>query len=151
MTRRSAVVLALALLPGCSNEARDIGPALPQTAPRGEADPRIPAYQDNVYQVAQGGRYFAWYGCAGCHAEGAGGVLNLADGAWRHGDGFAAVYGSVVNLHLGQDLGRRVPPDQLWQITAYVRDLPRHTPRKRRRLALDQGKEAVGSRWAGPR
>ena len=52
------LIAATSGLAGCTQEARQIGPTVPRTAPVGNADPRIPAYQSNVYQVAQGGRYF---------------------------------------------------------------------------------------------
>ncbi|UXC93436.1 MULTISPECIES: hypothetical protein [Sphingobium] len=137
------------LLGGCSQEARDLGPGLPQTAPHGNADPRIDAYQGNFYQIAQGGRYFAWYGCSPCHSEQAKGGARLSDGQWVQGGGFADVYRSIATGH-GGAFGRRVPVEQLWQITAYVRDLPLHYPEKRRRLLLDQKGEPQGSAWSGP-
>ena len=127
-----------------------IGPSVPQTPPSGDADPRISAYQKNVYQVSQGGRYFSWYGCSQCHTEDAPGALKLADGRWQHGGGFAQVYGSIVARHPGHHFQARIPVEQLWQITAYVRDLPGHTPEKRRRLLVDQKAEAQGSSWQGP-
>lgn len=140
----------LLLIGACSQEARDIGPAVPQTAPNGAADPRIPYYQGNLYQLSQGGRYFAWYGCAGCHAEGAPGGRNLADGQWRRGSTFDRVYGAIATGHGALRYGERIAPEQLWQITAYVRDLPLHTPEKRRRLSVDQVNEPQGRSWAGP-
>lgn len=50
---RSAILAML--LCGCSKEAREVGPTVPQTAPIGERDPRIPYYQDNFWQIGQGG------------------------------------------------------------------------------------------------
>ncbi len=82
MRGATILILALASLPAlaaCSREARNLGPSLPQTAPTGNADPRIAAYQANLYQVAQGGRYFSWYGCSGCHDDGAPGAANLPE------------------------------------------------------------------------
>ncbi|MGR6329580.1 hypothetical protein ACU5AX_10985 [Sphingomonas sp. XXL09] len=147
LTTRFAAALLLA---GCQREARDIGPSLPQTAPRGAADPRIGYYQDNVYQVAQGGRYFRWYGCTACHDEGASGVRDLVDGRWRHGGSFDEVFASIAHRHGPLDYAKRVPPEQLWQLAAYVRDLPQHTPEKRRRLSVDQVGEPQGRSWSGP-
>jgi cytochrome c oxidase cbb3-type subunit 3 len=144
------LVLLAACLAACSNEARTIGPAMPQTLPSGDADPRIGAYQENAYQVSQGRRYFAWYGCSQCHAEGGPADRDLTDGKWRHGGGFAQVYASVASGHPEQDFVRRIAIEQLWQITAYVRDLPTHTAEKRYRLLVDQKGEAQGSSWNGP-
>jgi cytochrome c oxidase cbb3-type subunit III len=147
VTARFAIALLLA---GCQREARDIGPSLPQTAPRGADDLRIGYYQDNVYQVAQGARYFSWYGCAACHGEGASGVRDLGDGRWRHGGSFDQVFASIAERHGDLSYAARVPPEQLWQLAAYVRDLPQHTPEKRRRLSVDQVGEAQGRTWSGP-
>lgn len=138
------------LLAGCQREARDIGPSLPQTAPNSAADPRKAYYQDNVYQVAQGGRYFSWYGCAACHDEDASGVRNLGDGRWRYGGSFDQVFASVAERHGSLNYAARVPPEQLWQMAAYVRDLPQHAPEKRRRLNIDQVGEPQGRTWSGP-
>lgn len=143
-------LLIIAFLAGCSREARQLGPALPQTPPVANDDPRIPAYQDNVYQIAQGGRYFAWYGCSRCHGDNSPEPLNLSNRQWRHGAGFAQVYRSIVSIHAGHDYERRIPSEQLWQITAYVGDLPTHVPEKRRRLLVDQKAEAQGDNWSGP-
>lgn len=152
-TQRGVVAARFAvalLLAGCQREARDIGPSLPQTSPRGAADPRIGYYQDNVYQIAQGGRYFSWYGCAACHGEDALGVRDLGDGRWRYGGSFNQVFASIVRRHGSLDYATRVPPEQLWQLAAYVRDLPQHTPEKRRRLSVDQVGEPQGQHWSGP-
>ncbi len=147
---RIASIGALLALCACSNEARQVGPTPPQTLPAGDNDPRIAQYQANLNQVSQGGRYFAWYGCSRCHTESADKVLNLADSDWRYGFGFAHVYDAITARHGRLDYGRRIPVEQLWQITAYVRDLSSHTPEKRRRVALDQRAEPVGDNWQGP-
>lgn len=143
-------LISAACLCGCSKEARTLGPTLPQTRPAANDDPRITAYQDNFYQVAQGGRYFSWYGCSGCHAEGAAGELNLADKNWYRGGGFADVFRSIADRHGHLAFGTRVPVEQLWQLTAYTLDLSQHYPEKRRRVAIDQKAEPQGSSWSGP-
>lgn len=150
LTGRLAPLLLLLILHACSKEARDIEPSVPQTAPRSAGDRRIAYFQGNVYQVSQGGRYFAWYGCGACHTEDARGSRNLSDGHWRHGAGFDRVYAATADGHRNLRYGERIPPEQLWQITAYVRDLPLHTPEKRRRLSVDQSSDAEGDHWQGP-
>jgi putative transposase len=57
--RCAVLVLALA---SCSEEVRTSGAELPQTPPTSAQDPRAANYEGNAYQVAQGGRYFTWYG-----------------------------------------------------------------------------------------
>lgn len=109
-------------------------------------------YQGNAYQISQGGRYFAWYGCGGCHGNDASGDMTLQDRRHRHGDGFDEVYRFVASGHPGDEAhyGERIPVEQLWQITAYVRDLPMIEPAKRRRQDVDAVGEPQGSRWSGP-
>jgi mono/diheme cytochrome c family protein len=150
MSRGATILLLAACLCGCSNEARNVGPTMPQTPPSGDDDARVSAYQANLYQMSQGGRYFAWYGCSGCHTDDARGVLNLPDSLWRYGSGFSQVYGSIADRHGALQFRTRIPVEQLWQLTAYVRDLPSHTPEKRRRLEVDQKAEPVGPAWTGP-
>jgi len=144
------MLATLLLTSGCSKEARDIGPSVAQTPPHDARDPRIGYYQDNAYQVAQGGRYFSWYGCTGCHADGSSGWRNLADGRWRRGDGFDRIYAAIADGHGARHYAGRIPAEQLWQLTAYVRDLPLHTPEKRRRQMVDQVGEPQGDGWSGP-
>lgn len=143
------VALALA---GCGGESRTLGPDLPQTAPTGAQDPRAARYERNGYQLAQGGRYFAWYGCAECHGGEARGALNLGDKVWTHGSALDQVYGFIATRHPGNPpgYGTRIPAEQLWQVTAYVRTLSTLKPEKRRRQDLDQVGEAQGSNWPGP-
>jgi mono/diheme cytochrome c family protein len=145
-----ASLLAFMALAGCSNEARDVGPSLPQTAPAGNSDPRIRAYQANHYQISQGGRYFTWYGCSTCHSDNASGAANLIDGRWRHGGGFADVYRAIAVHRPEPGYRDTLPIEQIWQVTAYIRDLPKHYPEKRQRVSLDQKGEPQGSRWSGP-
>jgi mono/diheme cytochrome c family protein len=144
------LVFALALA-GCSAESRTVGPDLPQTDPKGADDPRGAKYERNVYQVAQGGRYFTWYGCGGCHGGDAKGALNLGDKAWVHGSDLDQVYRYIESGHPGAlaHYGERIPTEQLWQITAYVRNLPQLTPERRRRQDVDQTGEPQGSHWPG--
>ncbi len=145
----SVELLALACC-ACSPEARTLGPSLPQTPPQSDRDPRIPAYQDNFYQLATGGRYFAWYGCGICHTDSSAGWMDLGDGRWRHGGGFAQVYGAIADQHGSLAYRKRIPTEVLWQLTAYVRDMPEHHAEKRRRVNLDQQAEPTGSKWSGP-
>lgn len=147
----SAALLAL-LLAGCAKEARTLASDQPQTPPNGPGDPRAPRYEDNVYQVAQGSRYFTWYGCGGCHASDATGVRALGDGVWRHGNTPNRVYAFIAHGHSGAsgDYGARIPVEQLWQITAFTRSLDKQDPARTRRGELDMKGEPQGDRWSGP-
>jgi cytochrome c oxidase cbb3-type subunit 3 len=147
--RLAAVLLALS---ACNRESRTTAADLPQTPPMGAHDPRAARYERNAYQVAQGGRYFTWYGCGGCHGGGAKGVLDLGDTRWAHGSDLDRVYAFIAGGHPGRHAryGERIPPEQLWQITAYVRNLPQLAPERRRRQDLEQVGEPQGRIWAGP-
>lgn len=146
------MALMLALLAACSTESRTLASDQPQTPPEGPRDPRIPRYQDNVYQVAQGSRYFSWYGCATCHGPGATGARDLSDARWRHGATMDLVYRFIATGHPGAQLryGDRIPVEQLWQLSAYVRDLPKHDPAWNRRAVVDAAGEPQGASWQGP-
>jgi cytochrome c oxidase cbb3-type subunit 3 len=147
--RCAVLVLALA---SCSEEVRTSGAELPQTQPTSAQDPREASYGHNAYQLAQGGRYFTWYGCGECHAGNARGRLNLADAVWSHGGNLDQVYAFITHGHSGvlATYGERIPAEQVWQITAYVRNLPQLKPEKRQRQDVDQVGEPQGSHWAGP-
>lgn len=146
----SFFVLCALALAGCSAESRTVGADLPQTEPTGAQDPRAARYERNAYQVAQGGRYFTWYGCGGCHGSDAAGALNLNDTLWAHGSDLDQVYRFIAQGHGDARYGERIPTEQLWQITAYVRTLPQLKPEKRRRQDVDQVGEAQGDNWTGP-
>jgi mono/diheme cytochrome c family protein len=140
------------MLSACGQEARVVEAEVAQTAPRGPDDPRAPYYEGNVYQVAQGGRYFTWYGCGACHGRDAAGPADLADGLWRYGGALDQVYAFIAQ---GQPHGEgpyapRIAAEQLWQITAYVRSLEQLPPERRRRQDLDLAGEPEGRRWSGP-
>lgn len=132
-----------AVLTACSQEARPIGMAVPLSAPRGADDPRIAQYQQNYAQVSQGARYYLWYGCTACHGAANPRGPDLALGRWRGGSGFDAVYAAISRGQEGEahDYGGRIPVEQLWQLTAYVRELPQLESQKRRRQDVDTSAE----------
>lgn len=148
----SSAALCALFLASCSAESRSVGADQPQTAPRGARDPRAAKYERNRYQVAQGGRYFTWYGCGACHGSGATGARDLNDKIWVHGGDLDQVYAFIARGHPGAlaQYGDRVPVEQLWQITAYVRTLPQLKPEQRRRQDIDQVGEPQVATWAGP-
>jgi cytochrome c oxidase cbb3-type subunit 3 len=86
-------------------------------------------YERNASHVSQGGRYFVWFNCAGCHANGGGGMgPPLMDANWIYGGEIDQIAASILQ---GRPNGMpsfrgRIPDEQVWQIAAYVRSLPRH-------------------------
>lgn len=141
--------IAGTLLGGCAKEARQIASDQPQTAPTAPADQRARFYDPNFYQASQGGRYFTWYGCGNCHGQGAHGAADLTQGRDR---ALPWLYAAIASDHPEAHPGyaTRIPAEQIWQIAAYLRDLPRHDPAFNRRTALDQQGEPQGSQWQGP-
>lgn len=143
-----AAAAAMLVLAGCGREMRVLDPDQPLTPPVGPDDPRAPYFTDNYQQVAQGGRYFTWYGCGGCHGSNAQGALDLCDKAWRHGSSFDAVYHMIAERH--GSIGQRIPEEQRWQVTAYVLALPTYDPAYRQRQDNDQKGEPQANQWQGP-
>lgn len=142
--------MLLALLTvACSREGRTLAPDQPQSRPTRPDDPRASRFEGNAFQVSQGGRYFTWFGCGTCHTQGAGGVLDLADGRWRHGGNVDAVYAAIAERHGRFRYGERIPAEQLWQLTAYVRQLTTLKPERRRRQDTDQRGEPQATSWNG--
>lgn len=144
--------LAALSLSACSGEKRTLGSDSPQSAPTGPNDPSAAAYEENAFQVSQGGRYFTWYGCGSCHGDSAKGMLDLSRAERRRSASFDRVYTMIAQHRRpeGPNYGWRIPVEQLWQITAYVRELPDTPPEKRRRRDIDQQDEPQGDSWTGP-
>lgn len=57
-----AVAIGL-ILSACQPERRELALGEPITPPTTPGDPRAKLFEDNFYQVSQGGRLFTWYGC----------------------------------------------------------------------------------------
>jgi cytochrome c oxidase cbb3-type subunit 3 len=83
-------------------------------------------YDDNAYAVSEGQRLFGWYNCAGCHANGGGGMgPPLIDDMWIYGSSPENIYNTIVQ---GRPNGMpsfagKIPTSQVWMIVAYVRSL----------------------------
>ncbi len=140
----------VAMLSGCSAEKRDIGPSPPSTAPTGVNDSRQKLYETNRFEQAEGSRLFRWAGCDGCHTESATGAANLADGQWTHGGSTAQIYETIAGgAPRMPAYGAQFTPQQLWQLSGYVKSLPKIKPDMRRRNNAAQQGEPSGSTWQG--
>ena len=149
--RLSLSLLAAAGLCACEAEKRPLGPSPPSSPPISASDARTSQYQDSAFQVAQGGRLFGWYGCQSCHGETAKGAANLYDDSWENGGSVDQVYASIAK---GRPDGMpayeaRVASEQIWQLTAFVRDLHKIPLPKLHRQTLDQAGEPQGTQWSG--
>jgi cytochrome c oxidase cbb3-type subunit 3 len=136
---------------GCQVEKREIGPSPPVTPPTGPGDARTPHYENNRYEMSEGGRMFRWFGCDGCHTDPAPGYLDLADGDWRAGGSTAEIYRSIAQGRPGMPAyAARITPQQTWQIAGYVRGLAALKPEQRRRSSDALKGEPSGASWQGP-
>jgi cytochrome c oxidase cbb3-type subunit III len=83
-------------------------------------------YDDNAYAVSEGQRLFGWYNCAGCHANGGGGMgPPLMDEKWIYGSAPEQIYNTIAQ---GRPNGMpsfagKIPTSQVWMLVAYVRSL----------------------------
>jgi cytochrome c oxidase cbb3-type subunit 3 len=142
---RVLVVLMSVALAGCERENRAFnGPPGSEPRPRIEAQSPLrpgqglttPAgsvspFNGNAWAISEGKRLFSYFNCAGCHANGGGGIgPALMDDEWIYGFDAANVFASVVE---GRPDGMpsfrgKITEDQLWQIVAYVESMSGHSP-----------------------
>jgi mono/diheme cytochrome c family protein len=99
------------------------GPA--RTAPPPE--PGENPFARNLQALGRGRRYFLAYNCAGCHGEHGGGGMgpSLRDEQWLYGSTDAQIAASIADGRAyGMPAWRQMlTPDQIWQITAYIKSL----------------------------
>lgn len=130
---------AIALLASCEREERRFSEPLPATTPLaavvqsdiragGALTPQQPAfaYQSNAYAISQGKQLYEWFNCSGCHAYGGGAIgPALMDDQWIYGDAPENIYATIVQGRPNgmPSFGGKVPPQQVWQLVAYVRSL----------------------------
>lgn len=88
-------------------------------------------YESSAYAQSEGQRLFGWYNCAGCHANGGGGMgPPLMDDEWIYGSSPENIYNTIMQ---GRPNGMpsfagRIPSPQVWQLVTYVRSLSGLTP-----------------------
>ncbi|HSK09112.1 MAG TPA: cytochrome c [Vicinamibacterales bacterium] len=76
--------------------------------------------------IAEGRRLYNWMNCSGCHFEGGGGIgPPLMTEHYIYGHAPAQVFDSIANGRTNgmPAFGSRLPPEQIWQIVAYVETL----------------------------
>lgn len=132
-------VLLFAALAGCHREERRFSESLPASTPLdsvvqsdirpgGTPLPHQPdfIYETNAYAVSQGKQLYEWFNCKGCHADGGGAIgPALMDDQWIYGDSPQNLYATIVEGRPNgmPSFGGKIPPQQIWQIVAYVRSL----------------------------
>jgi cytochrome c oxidase cbb3-type subunit III len=135
--RKAANMLALALLvsvASCEREARPTtehpariaAPVQTSMQSNGPRDPRARFFEGNAYAISQGQRYYRWFNCSGCHANGGGGMgPPLMDANWRYGGRIEEIYQTIEQGRPNgmPAFGEKIPEEQIWQIAAYVRSM----------------------------
>jgi cytochrome c oxidase cbb3-type subunit 3 len=109
----SGGVVASALAPGLNHPLMTV-------------DPRAAPYYDNADAVTTGKRLFAQYNCGGCHSNGGGGMgPSLMDDVWIYGGRLEQIHQTLVEGRPNgmPTWGGKIPDEQLWQISAYVRSM----------------------------
>jgi cytochrome c oxidase cbb3-type subunit III len=107
--------------PGAALRISDIEPG-----PRSQSDSIPSPYDENAWSVSQGKRFFHSFNCNGCHAEGGGSMgPPLMDDEWIYGSKPENIYATIVQGRPNgmPSFGRKIPPQQVWQLVAYVRSL----------------------------
>jgi len=137
-----AIALAAGLtVAGCNRENRNLDAAAAETGPHAvtvsdlypgpagaptPTDPRGLEYEGNAQHISNGGRYYRWFNCVGCHFNGGGGIgPPLMDEKWRYGGSIEQIYATIAQ---GRPNGMpafrdKIPEQQIWEIAAYVRSL----------------------------
>jgi cytochrome c oxidase cbb3-type subunit 3 len=139
-----AGTIGLMSLPACEREERRFNPppaAIPGAARRvTQLQPGPPVhtvgvprpsserspYEENAYGVAQGKTLFNQFNCAGCHAQGGGGMgPPLMDAKWIYGSDPDEIFATIVQGRPNgmPAFGNKIVPDQVWQIVSYVRSM----------------------------
>jgi cytochrome c oxidase cbb3-type subunit III len=110
-------------------EPAALSPIAPGPAPgQAERGRKGEGFERNAYHVSQGKMLYLRFNCIGCHANGGGGMgPALMDDIWTYG---GRIENIVATIRDGRPNGmpafrERIPEDQLWQISAYVRSMSR--------------------------
>jgi cytochrome c oxidase cbb3-type subunit III len=141
-----ALLLCLATLSACKREQRDFRPdkgkpstlgAVPLVSlePGGGTPPKNTElgkdYEQNAYHLSQGKALFKAMNCSGCHSNGGGGMgPALIDDVWIYGSDFPNIAATIRDGRPNgmPAFGRVVPPEQIFEVAAYVRSLGGFVP-----------------------
>jgi cytochrome c oxidase cbb3-type subunit 3 len=89
-------------------------------------------YETDAYNLSQGKRLYAWFGCAACHGDGRGGAgPSFLDGWWLYGPEMVSI---VASIRDGRPHGMpafrdRMTIEQIWQLAGYVQTIGSYTPK----------------------
>lgn len=134
---RAAAVLLLSVAAACEREQRNFRLAAAADGTEATAS----GYDESAYAIAEGKRLFGWFNCSGCHGQGGGGMgPPLMDELWRYGSEPAAIFATIRDGRPNgmPAFGHRIPDQQLWWLTAYVRSMAGLVAQDRRPGRSDQ-------------
>jgi cytochrome c oxidase cbb3-type subunit 3 len=87
---------------------------------------KLGPYDASAWAISEGKRYFTWFNCSGCHAQG-GGAFGpaLMDRNWRYGSAPHQIYSSIVDGRAGgmPSFAGKLTEQEVWRLVAYVRAL----------------------------
>ena len=138
------ILLMLGLTAGCEREVRpfqelEVASASSQkpmvtglyAGAERPPTPEISPFQENAYGMAEGKRLFTLLNCAGCHANGGGGMgPPLMDDEWINADHPANLFPTMIE---GRPNGmpawrNKLTDAQVWQLVAYVQSMTGQAP-----------------------
>ncbi len=89
-------------------------------------------YETDAYNLSQGKRLYAWFGCGTCHGDGQGGIgPSFLDGWWLYGPQMVSI---VASIRDGRPHGMpafrdRMTIEQIWQLAGYVQTIGSYAPK----------------------
>ncbi|MBA1144748.1 c-type cytochrome [Mesorhizobium neociceri] len=89
-------------------------------------------YETDAYNLSQGKRLYAWFGCPACHGDGRGGAgPSFLDGWWLYGPEIVSIVASIRDgrPHGMPPFRDRMTIEQIWQLAGYVQTIGAYTPK----------------------
>jgi len=89
-------------------------------------------YETDAYNLSQGKRLYAWFGCPACHGDGRGGAgPSFIDGWWLYGPEIVSIVASVRDgrPHGMPAFRDRMTTEQIWQLAGYVQTIGAYKPK----------------------
>lgn len=83
-------------------------------------------YENNAYNLSEGKRLYAWFGCAACHGDGQGWIgPAFLDGWWLYGPEMVSIAASIRDgrPHGMPAFREKMTSEQVWQLAGYVQTI----------------------------
>ncbi|PZM08928.1 c-type cytochrome [Rhizobium tubonense] len=84
------------------------------------------AYEADSYNLSEGKRLYAWFGCSACHGDGRGEAgPSFLDGWWLYGPEMVSVVSSIRDgrPHGMPSFRDRMTIEQIWQLAGYIQTI----------------------------